>query len=112
MLSRLIAERARLAASVSLPPYMVASEQVVLQLAEMRPSTAASLARVQGFTDAWLAKYGEAFLTVVRDFCSSRGASTDDFPEDELLFAASATAAADDVIARSSLPSTVQDSYR
>ena len=108
MLSRLIAERARLAASVSLPPYMVASEQVVLQLAEMRPSTAASLARVQGFTDAWLAKYGEAFLTVVQDFC----ASTDDFPEDELLFAASAAAAADDVIARSSLPSTVQDSYR
>ncbi len=43
----LIAERTRLAASVSLPAYMVVSEQSLLQLAEMRPTLPASLARIQ-----------------------------------------------------------------
>jgi ribonuclease D len=43
----LIAERTRLAASVSLPAYMVVSEQSLLQLAEMRPTSPASLARIQ-----------------------------------------------------------------
>lgn len=110
--TRLIAERIRLAASFALPPYMVVSEQSILQLAEMRPTTTASIARVQGFTGAKIEKYGDAFLTVVREFCASRGATTDDFPEDELLFAASTAASEEDLVARSGLSDTVQNTYR
>jgi ribonuclease D len=91
---------------------MVVSEQSILQLAEMRPSSPASLARIQGFTAAKIAKYGDAFLAVVRHFCASRGAKQDDFPEDELLFAASLAAGQEDIVARSGLPATVQDTYR
>jgi hypothetical protein len=91
---------------------MIASEQALLQLAEMRPSNRARLARVQGFTEAKLAKYGEAFLGVVRDFCSGRGVQMDDFPEDDVMFAACAEAAADERMARAGLPVTVMETYR
>ena len=89
---------------------MIVSDQTLMQLAEMRPSQPASLARVQGFTAAKIAKYGEVFLGVVRQFCAERGAKPDDFPEEELLLAAAA--AGDDLVARSGLPTTVQDTYR
>jgi hypothetical protein len=67
---------------------------------------------IQGFTGAKIEKYGEAFLRVVREFCAARGAKPDDFPEDEMLFAASTAAAEEDLIARSGLTATVQQTYR
>ena len=49
--SLLVAERSRLAALHSIPPYMVITEQALLQLAETRPTSRVNLKRVQGFNE-------------------------------------------------------------
>jgi len=65
---KLMTLRSQLAAEHSIPPYMVMTEQTVMQLAATLPSNTDSLRRVQGFSDAKIAMYGQSFLRAISDF--------------------------------------------
>jgi len=81
----LVAERQRLATSQNIAPYMVVTEQTLLQLAETRPSSSSALTKVQGFNNAKITRFGAAFLGVVRAFCQEqkeKDFSMDNFPEE------------------------------
>jgi ATP-dependent DNA helicase RecQ len=59
--------RLELARTDGVPPYVVASDRTLRELAELRPSTKAALEGVFGIGPAKAAKYGDDFLAVVRD---------------------------------------------
>jgi ATP-dependent DNA helicase RecQ len=60
------ARRLELARADGVPPYVVASDRTLRELAELRPSTTAALEGVFGIGPAKAAKYGDDFLSVVR----------------------------------------------
>jgi len=81
--TRLVAERHSIAAAFSIPPYMVVTEQTLLQLAETKPSDSLGLKRVQGFSEIKIQKYGEQFLKVIQNFAAANPSiKLDDFPEE------------------------------
>ena len=59
--------RLELARADGVPPYVVASDRTLRELAELRPRTRAALEGVFGIGPAKAAKYGDAFLAAVRD---------------------------------------------
>jgi ATP-dependent DNA helicase RecQ len=59
--------RLELARADGVPPYVVASDRTLRELAELRPKTKAGLEGVFGIGPAKAAKYGDDFLAVVRD---------------------------------------------
>jgi ATP-dependent DNA helicase RecQ len=60
------ARRLELARADGVPPYVVASDRTLRELAELRPTTKAALEGVFGIGPAKAAKYGDDFLAVVR----------------------------------------------
>lgn len=60
------AHRLETARADRVPPYVVASDRTLRELAELRPKTLADLESIYGIGPAKAAKYGEAFLAVVR----------------------------------------------
>jgi len=81
----LVGERQKLASSHNIAPYMVVTEQTLLQLAETRPSTSAMLAKVEGFSNAKISSFGAAFLVIIKVFCEGRkdkDFTMDNFPEE------------------------------
>ena len=60
------ARRLELARKESVPPYVVASDRTLRELAELRPRTKAALEGVFGIGPAKAARYGDDFLEVVR----------------------------------------------
>ena len=58
--------RLELARTDGVPPYVVASDRTLRELAELRPKTKAGLEGVFGIGPAKAAKYGDDFLAVVR----------------------------------------------
>ena len=58
--------RLELARADGVPPYVVASDRTLRELAELRPKTKAGLEGVFGIGPAKAAKYGDDFLAVVR----------------------------------------------
>ena len=60
------AHRLETARADRVPPYVVASDRTLRELAELRPRTLADLESIYGIGPAKAAKYGEAFLAVVR----------------------------------------------
>ena len=61
------ARRLELARADGVPPYVVASDRTLRELAELRPASKAALEGVFGIGPAKAAKYGDDFLSVVRD---------------------------------------------
>ena len=99
----LVSERHRLAVLHSIPPYMVITEQAMLQLAETRPSSQANLKRVQGFSETKVAKYGEDFLSVISRFADQHSnLKRDEFPVE---------LSTSDTLQRSGLSSTILTTY-
>jgi len=101
----LVGARQVLASMFSIPPYMVINEQTLLQLAETRPSSTANLRRVHGFSENKIEKYGDHFLSVIRQFASDHS----DLPTD--MFPADNDDTANAAISRSGVSDTVRDSY-
>ena len=67
LFERLRARRARAGpARGGVPPYVVASDRTLRELAEVRPGSRAELERIYGIGPAKAAKYGEDLLEVVR----------------------------------------------
>ncbi|MEO6443757.1 MAG: HRDC domain-containing protein, partial [Gemmatimonadaceae bacterium] len=60
------AHRLETARAERVPPYVVASDRTLRELAELRPQTIAALEGIYGIGPAKAAKYGEALMTVVR----------------------------------------------
>ncbi len=60
------ARRLELARSERVPPYVVASDRTLHELAEVRPRTLSALEGIHGIGAAKASRYGEAFIEVVR----------------------------------------------
>lgn len=59
--------RLRLAKEQGVPPYVIFGDKTLREMAETRPTTAEALRQVSGVGEAKLARYGEAFLEVLRN---------------------------------------------
>ena len=64
--------RQKLAAAAKLPPYVVAQDRTLIELAEKRPATEAALHDILGLGASKIARYGAAFLD---DDCAVQEAS-------------------------------------
>jgi len=79
--SVLVRERLAISQATKLPPYMICTEQTVLQMAQTRPTTKANLSKVVGFNTAKIANYGDQFLAAIVKFSVEEGLETDKFPK-------------------------------
>jgi ATP-dependent DNA helicase RecQ len=62
--------RRRLAEEQGVPPYVIFHDGVLTQMAQQRPQTEQALSAISGVGERKLARYGEAFLDVLREFGS------------------------------------------
>lgn len=60
----------------NVPPYIVFSDATLAELVTYLPLTPTDIAKISGFGDAKLAKYGEAFLDAVQTYCIRHGLKT------------------------------------
>jgi ATP-dependent DNA helicase RecQ len=60
------ARRLELARAEGMPPYVVASDRTLRELAEVRPRSIAQLQEIYGIGPAKAARYGEELLAVLR----------------------------------------------
>ncbi len=63
--------RQRLAAAAGVPPYVVFSDRTLIEMATYFPHTPADLLAIEGVGEVKLARYGEAFLNVIRPYCAA-----------------------------------------
>ncbi len=68
LLDALKALRMKLATAAKLPPYVVAQDRTLIELAEKRPQSEAALHDVTGLGASKIARYGAAFLAVIADY--------------------------------------------
>jgi ATP-dependent DNA helicase RecQ len=68
LFERLRALRKRLADEHGLPPYVVFHDATLREMAERRPLTLSQFAELPGVGQAKLARYGDQFIAVVREF--------------------------------------------
>jgi len=66
VLRALWAFRDRCAQAENRPPFKMVSNQVMLELSEVRPLTWEELRRVRGIPQRWLGRYGRALLEAIR----------------------------------------------
>ncbi|MGH7821959.1 MAG: HRDC domain-containing protein, partial [Candidatus Binatia bacterium] len=76
LFERLRALRRSLADAEGVPAYIVFSDAVLRAMAAAHPHDEAALLRVSGVGPAKLARYGEAFLRLLRDHRSDEGRRT------------------------------------
>ena len=79
----LVKLRLELGQTKGVAPYMVVTEQTLLQLAQMRPTSAANLAKIVGFNNTKIKTFGDAFIGAIVKFCVDENISTDEFSVDE-----------------------------
>jgi ATP-dependent DNA helicase RecQ len=59
--------RTRLAKDEGVPAYVIFSDRSLIDMAAQRPATLAAFGEVHGVGQAKLARYGQAFLAVVKE---------------------------------------------
>ena len=57
--------RLKLAAAAKLPPYVIAQDRTLVELAEKRPANEAALHDITGLGASKIARYGKAFLETI-----------------------------------------------
>ncbi len=67
--------RLDLARELNIPPFMIASDRTLRELASMRPHTLADLEAVYGLGPAKIERFGQGFLEALRALESRRGAT-------------------------------------
>jgi len=87
----LVKERILISQAATLPPYMICTEQTLLQMAQTRPTSKANLSKVAGFNTAKVTSYGQQFIAAIVKYCVEENLETDIFPKteqgnEELLF--------------------------
>ena len=65
--------RLGLAREQAVPPYVIFHDKTLLAMAARRPTTTAALGGISGVGDVKLARYGEAFLDVIRGHVDGDG---------------------------------------
>jgi ATP-dependent DNA helicase RecQ len=75
LLTALKSLRTELARAQSVPAYVVFPDRTLIDMARLQPRDRAQMALVNGVGEAKLERYGEAFLTAVRDYLDSGPAS-------------------------------------
>jgi len=81
---RLLAVRKRVALDAVCIPYQVIGEQSLMQIAATKPSNLASIARVSGFTEVKVQKYGQYFVEEVLSYAIGKpDLQLDEFPSEE-----------------------------
>ena len=60
--------RLKLAAAAKLPPYVVAQDRTLIELAEKRPETESALHDILGLGASKIARYGAQFMQVISQF--------------------------------------------
>ncbi len=66
------AKRLSLAREQGVPPYVIFHDSTLLEILSQRPATLDEIAQVSGVGQAKLARYGNEFLSVLKDFVSKR----------------------------------------
>jgi ATP-dependent DNA helicase RecQ len=66
LFEKLRAKRLELARAGNVPPYVIFHDKTLTEMAARAPRSAAELAGISGVGEAKLARYGEAFLEVIR----------------------------------------------
>jgi ATP-dependent DNA helicase RecQ len=66
LFEKLRARRLELAKAGNVPPYVIFHDKTLMEMAARSPRSAAELAGISGVGEAKLARYGEAFLEVIR----------------------------------------------
>mgnify|MGYP001130174508 CR=1 FL=1 len=61
--------RKRLADAQQVPPFVVFSDATLVAMAAIRPRSAEEMLQVSGVGEHKLARYGEEFLTTIREYC-------------------------------------------
>lgn len=61
--------RKQIAVSENVPPYIIFSDATLTELASYLPITRSDIAKINGFGEVKLEKYGEPFLEMVQDYC-------------------------------------------
>jgi len=75
----LVKERLSISQAKQMPPYMICTEQTLLQMAQTRPTTKVNLAKVVGFNTAKISNYGDKFMAAIIKYCVEEGLGTDKF---------------------------------
>jgi superfamily II DNA helicase RecQ len=68
LLERLRAQRTKLARAEAVPPYCVFTDHTLREMATHVPADQAALLRIYGVGAAKVRKYGEIFLTLIREY--------------------------------------------
>lgn len=69
LLQQLKQIRYDLATKENVPAYIIFSDTTLVELASYLPITETDIAKISGFGDVKLAKYGKTFLTVIQSYC-------------------------------------------
>jgi ATP-dependent DNA helicase RecQ len=72
LLERLRAQRTALAQAEAVPPYCVFTDRTLREMATHLPVDHMALRQLYGVGDAKVRKYGDIFLTLIRDYRGSQ----------------------------------------
>jgi len=67
LFEKLRARRLELAKAANVPPYVIFHDKTLMEMAARTPRSAAELAGISGVGEAKLARYGDAFLEVIKE---------------------------------------------
>jgi ATP-dependent DNA helicase RecQ len=76
LLQQLKRIRYELAVHENVPAYIIFSDSTLVELASFLPLTETDIAKISGFGDVKVAKYGKTFLEAVRSYCGQRNLSS------------------------------------
>jgi ATP-dependent DNA helicase RecQ len=65
-------KRKELADAAGVPPYVIFSDRTLMEMAAYYPMTPASLTKIFGIGTVKASRYGEIFLTLIREYCLPR----------------------------------------
>jgi ATP-dependent DNA helicase RecQ len=69
--------RREISQAIGKPPYIVFTDNVLLELSASRPSNASAMMRVNGMAQAKMDQFGARFLEAIRDYCVRAGVAHD-----------------------------------
>merc|ERR1719300_1701224 len=79
----LVKLRLQLSQTRNVAPYMIVTEQTLLQLAQMRPTNAENLAKIVGFNTTKVKSFGSDFIDAIAKYSAAENIETDKFDVDD-----------------------------
>lgn len=69
--------RREISQAIGKPPYIVFTDNVLLEFSATRPSSTSAMMRVNGMGQARMDQFGARFLEAIRDYCTRKGVAHD-----------------------------------